>query len=355
MMWLVAIVAFILILGLLIFVHELGHFIVAKKAGVQVQELGLGFPPRLIAIKRGETTYSLNLIPLGGFTKMLGEEDPTHPRSFAAKGIGIRFLILSAGPIMNLLLPIILFSIAFMIPSQITVEDVVVDSVAPGSPAETAGIVPGDTILSVNGHSVQNRGDASYYINLNLGKTTPFLLRGQDGSQRTVMLTPRWNPPEGQGAIGIVFPSEPVNAHTVSESYPPWEAIPLGAQTTWESFILIKNEVVTWFARHTAPQVVGPVGIFQLTGEVARAGVDSLMRFAAFISINLAIINLLPIPALDGGRILFLGIEGIRRGKRISPERERQINLVGFALLLTFILVITYFDIARLIEGRSIF
>lgn len=354
MIWLVAIVAFILILGLLIFVHELGHFIVAKKAGVQVQELGLGFPPRLLAIKRGETTYSLNLIPLGGFTKMLGEEDPAHPRSFASKGIGIRFLILSAGPLMNLLLPIILFSIAFMIPQQVMVEDVMVDSVAPGSPAETAGIVPGDTILSVNGHPVQNRGDVSYYINLNLGKTTSFLLQGQDGSQRTVMLAPRWNPPQGQGAIGITFPKEPVNAHTVTESYPPWEAIPLGARTTWESFILIKNEIVTWFMGNT-PQVVGPVGIFQLTGEVARAGVDSLMRFAAFISINLAIINLLPIPALDGGRIGLLGLELIRRGKRISPERERQINLVGFALLLTFILVITYFDLARLIEGRSIF
>jgi regulator of sigma E protease len=343
-----AIIAFILILGLLIFVHELGHFITAKRAGVLVEEFGIGFPPRLFAIKRGETTYSLNLIPLGGFTKMKGEEDPSHPRSLASKSIGTRFLVLSAGSFMNALLPIFLFALAFMIPSQVTAGDVVVQSVAEGSPAATAGIVEGDTILAVDGHAVRNLSDVAYYTHLNLGENIPIELE-----RETVWLTPRWNPPQGQGAIGVEMEWPMPNAHAITESYPPWEAGPRGARTTWESIILLKNEVVSWF-HGNSPQVAGPVGIFQITEEVTGAGIDPLLRLAAFISINLAIINLLPIPGLDGGRLAFVTLEWIRRGKRISPQKEQLAHIIGFMLLITLVIVVSYFDISRLMGGGGI-
>lgn len=347
---LIALIAGILILGALVFVHELGHFLAAKATGVQVLEFGIGFPPRLWSFKRGETTYSLNGIFLGGFVRLQGEEDPSHPRSFASKSKRVRCLILSAGSAMNVLLPILLFSIAFMIPQQVVEGQVVVREVVADSPAQRAGIEPGDAILSVAGHEVRNSGELAYYIHLNLGKNIPIGLKGP-GGERTVTLTPRWNPPEGQGAMGISM--EVIDAHLVSQSYAPWEAVPLGARTTWESLILIRNEVTTWFLGKT-PQVVGPVGIFQVTGEVARAGVDSLLRLTAFLSINLGIINMFPIPALDGGRVALVALEGMRRGKRLSPERERMINLIGFALLLTLIIMISFFDISRVIRGEGL-
>ncbi len=347
---LLALIAGILILGLLIFVHELGHFITAKATGVQVQEFGIGFPPRIWAFQRGETTYSLNWIFLGGFVKLLGEEDPTHPRSFASKSKRVRCLILCAGSFMNVLLPIILFSIAFMIPQQVVEGTVIVREVSPDTPAEAAGIEPDDIILSVAGHEIKNTSDLAYYTQLNLGKSTSVGLSGPSGD-RTVTLVPRWDPPEGQGPMGTTI--QLIDTYTVSQSYLPWEAVPMGAQTTWESLIMIRNEVTTWFQGNT-PEVVGPVGIFQITGEAARVGIDALLMLAAFLSINLAVINMFPIPALDGGRVALIVLEGIRRGKRLSLEHERMINLIGFAFLITLMIVIGFFDVSRVIQGEGI-
>ena len=196
-------VSFIGILILLVFAHEFGHFITAKLARVKVEEFGIGFPPRIISFKRGETTYSLNAIPLGGFTKMLGEEDPTLPGSLASKSIPIRLLVLSAGSLMNILLPILLLSISFMIPHDMVLEKVQVQEVAAGSPAQIAGIEPGDTILAINDRTIKNRGDVGYIIQLNLGSEVNVLLQKGELGQREVSLKPRWNPPEGQGATGI--------------------------------------------------------------------------------------------------------------------------------------------------------
>lgn len=348
----VTIIVFILILGLLIFVHEMGHFIAARLTGVKVEEFGMGFPPRLFAIKRGETVYSLNLIPLGGFCKMLGEEDPSEPRSLASKRPLTKLFVLGAGPVMNAVLPIVLLTIAFMIPRQVVVGDVVIEEVAPNSPAAAAGIEPGDTVLSINGHSIQNIGDLIYDVHLSLGEETTLELEAEDGSQKVVTLVPRWAPPEGEGPVGVALGM--VNTYEVSEHYPFWEAVPKSATTLWETFELIRNEVRSWFARGTAPQVGGPVAIFQITGEANAAGPSYLLQFAAFLSLNLAIINLLPLPALDGGRIVFVLLEVVRRGKRVSPRTEGLIHLVGFVMLIGLILVITYFDILRAIRGESI-
>jgi regulator of sigma E protease len=345
-------IVFIFILAGLIFVHELGHYATARMAGVKVEEFGIGFPPRIFGYKRGETVYSLNWIPLGGFCKLLGEEDPSDPRSLAAKSVPVRLMVLGAGSFMNIMLPFLLLSIAFMVPRQVIVGDVFVEDVAAESPAAVAGFQPGDAILSVAGDDVQNIGDIVYGIHLNLGEETSFTLLGADGTERTVTAVPRWDPPEEQGAVGIQLRMD--NLREVSESDPFWRAIPKSFTTVGETFALLRNEVTTWFVRETPPQVTGPVGIFQLTGEVSEAGPSYLLQFAAFLSLNLGLINLFPLPALDGGRIVFVLIEVARRGKRVSPRTEGLVHLVGFVMLITLMLVIGYFDVVRVISGESL-
>jgi regulator of sigma E protease len=345
------VVSFIGLLVLLIFAHEFGHFITAKLAKVKVEEFGIGFPPRLVSFKRGETTYSLNAIPLGGFTKMLGEEDPKLPGSLASKSIPIRILVLSAGSLMNILLPILLFSISFMIPHDMLSEQVQVTEVAAGSPAQTAGIEPGDTILAISDRTIKNRNDVGYLIQLGLGSEINILLQRGELGQQEVSLKPRWNPPEGQGATGITITG--VDSTIFRESYPIWKAVPSSITHCWEILVLFKNEVVGWFIRGTPPQLTGPIGIAEITGEMAKAGLSPLLEFAALISINLAIINLLPFPGLDGGRLIFVALEWVRRGKRISPKREGLVHLIGFIVLILLIMVISYYDISNIIHGES--
>jgi len=351
-MFVVTLIIFLLILGLLIFVHEGGHFIVAKLSGIKVEEFGMGFPPRIFGIRRGETIYSLNWIPLGGFCKMLGEEDPSAPRSFASKRPAVRLATLAAGPLMNAILPIVLLSIAFMVPREVVVGDVVIDQVVPDSPAAEAGIVPGDTVLSINGNSIQNIGDVIYDIHLKMGEKITLELKDADGNLKTATLIPRWNPPPGEGAVGIAMTM--VNTGNVSQSYPFWEAVPKSISSIGDTFVLMRNEVTSWFVQKKAPEVAGPVGIFQLTGEVREAGPSYIIQFTAFLSLNLAIVNILPLPALDGGRIVFVLLEVVRRGKRVSPRTEGLIHYVGFAMLIALILVISYFDILRVVRGESL-
>ena len=200
----ITIVAFLVVLAVLIIAHELGHFTTAKAFGVKVEEFGIGFPPRLFSIKRGETKYSLNAIPLGGFTKMAGEVDPEVERSLAGKSIGVRILVLSAGSLMNFLLPLLLFSIAFMVPHSVVVGQVVVAEVLPDSPAAMAGIQPEDIIISINGKTLNSTVDLSREIQLNLGKEITIVISHNDSVTEEVQLTPRWQPPEGQGATGIL-------------------------------------------------------------------------------------------------------------------------------------------------------
>ena len=352
----ITIVAFLGVLAVLILAHELGHFTSAKAFDIKVDEFGLGFPPRLIGVRRGETLYSLNAIPLGGFTKMAGEEDPKVPRSLASKGVGTRLIVLSAGSIMNALLPILLFSIAFMIPHNVVIEPTVVEIVNPGSPAARAGIEPGDTLLGVNGKLTNNFSEFQRYVQLNLGKEITILVKHSDSTTEEIQVIPRWKPPKDEGAIGIKRDIEFAlsNRTIVSQHEPFWKAIPMGASECIEAFVLFKNEVLRWVIGTTLPQLTGPVGIAQLTGEAAKAGISPLLEFTGFISINLAIINLLPLPALDGGRIVFVLLEWVRRGKRVSPKTEGLVHLIGFAMLIALILVITHQDIIRIISGDSL-
>ena len=344
--------AFVGIIVVLIIAHEFGHFIVAKASRVRVNEFGLGFPPRVLSVKRGETVYSLNAIPLGGFTKMAGEEDPKVPRSLASKRIGTRILVLSAGSLMNIILPLLLFSIAFMIPHNLVMGQVLVEEVALNSPAAMAGIEDGDTVLSINEKPVRNIGDLHRYIQLNLGREATILVRHSDSTTENVQVIPRWRPPEGQGAIGIRV--NMLNSTIVRQSEPFWRAAPLAVSACMETFVLFKNGILSMIIGAAPVEVAGPVGIAQITGQVAKAGISPLLEFAAFLSINLAIINIFPLPALDGGRIAFVLLEWVRRGKRVPPKTEGLVHLIGFAALIGVIMVITYHDIIRITSGGSL-
>ena len=348
----ITIVAFVGVLLVLVLAHELGHFATAKISRIRVDEFGIGFPPRLLSIRLGETRYSLNAIPLGGFVKMAGEEDPKIPRSLASKSISTRLLVLSAGSLMNFLLPLLLFSVALIVPHNQPKGQIMVEEVAPNSPAARAGIRPDDTILRVNDKPVNNSGHLYHYIQLNLGKEITVLVQHDDSAKETVQVIPRWKPPANQGAIGILISTS--NQTSVRQHLPFWKALPTGVITCIETFILFKNGIISMIIGTAPMGVTGPVGIAQVTKEVVRAGFSPLLEFAAFLSINLGLINIFPLPGLDGGRIAFVLLEAVRHGKRISPKTEGLVHFIGFALLMVFILAITYQDIIRIISGESL-
>jgi len=345
---LTTLVAFFFVLAIVVIAHELGHFATAKACGVKVEEFGIGYPPRIMAVKYGETEYSLNWVPLGGFTKMAGEEDPKIERSLASKSVGQRLIVLSAGSLMNFILPFLLLAIAYMIPHDIVVGDVSVAEVVASSPAEAAGIQAGDIILEINGKPINNTADVSRYIQLSLGNEMTILLQHSDGTTEKVTVVPRWNPPEGQGSVGFAIKTE--NAIVEKRSDNPWVAFKNGTTEAFETLVLFKNGILSLFiGTSSATELVGPVGIAQITGEVAQAGISPLLEWTAFFSLNLAIINLLPLPALDGGRIIFVLLEWIRGGKKVSPETEGKIHFIGFALLIMLMVAVTFQDIGRII------
>ena len=349
---LITVIALLGVLIVLVMAHECGHFFTARFTGVRVEEFGLFFPPRIFGIKRGETLYSINALPIGGFVKMAGEEDPNIPGSLASKSYWVRTLVLASGSIMNAILPIILFSIAFMIPHNILSGNVVVDDVTANSPAAQAGIQAGDTVVMVDNNTVRNIGDVQRNIQLKLGQEIDILVEHKDATQENFRVMARWQPPEGQGATGIVVRlNEPA---TIRESYPFWKAIPMGVEECIETYVLFKNAIIGMIIGTVPAVVAGPVGIAEITGAAARAGFSYLLQFAAFFSINLAIINIFPLPALDGGRIVFVLLQWIRRGKRVSPRLEGIVHTVGFFALIAAMVAITYQDIVRIITGESL-
>lgn len=339
---------------LLVFVHEAGHFFVAKAAKVKVHEFGFGYPPRLIGVKRGETEYSINAVPLGGFVRLAGEEDPREQGSLAGKSAPIRFAVLIAGSAMHVLLAIIIFTTLFMVPTSVVTggEQVQIKQVITGSPAEAAGIQAGDIVVRADGQPVIGFEDLKNAVDAHQGtEITLDLLR--EGAEVQVQVTPRLDPPPGQGAMGISYGWAVL--HTETQSYPFWQAVPKAVSYTFTIPVLLKDGIVQMIEQRDLSGLGGPVGIAQATGEVANMGVAPLFNWIGVLAMMLAVMNLLPIPALDGGRLLLLAIEVVRRGKRIAPEKEKLVHLIGFALLLMLVLVATYNDILRIIEGRSIF
>jgi regulator of sigma E protease len=283
---------------------------------------------------------------------MLGEEDPEAPGSLASKSRLARAFVLTSGSAMNILLAIALLSAVYMIgtltPDE-TQPGAGIYGVAPGSPAEEAGLRLGDTVTEVDGQPVADSEALSTYTRARLGQEISLTVRRNGTVLPIVAITPREEYPDGEGPMGIS-----IGVPLVVKSYPIWEAIPRGVYETCLWFFAIFGWAVAVIRGLVAPQVAGPIGIVQATSEAVSYGLTDTMRFAAFLSTQLGIINMLPFPGLDGGRLVFVVLEALRRGKRVSPQREGLVHIIGLAILLAFILVVSYFDVIRLASGGSL-
>ncbi len=352
----VSIIFFIIILSVLVLVHELGHFIMAKRAGILIEEFGFGLPPRLWGKKIGETIYSINWLPFGGFVKMHGEdgeEVKKQERAFFNKPKRVRVIILLAGVVMNFLLGIVLFGAIYTkvgIPEE--VDYLIVTGIAKDSPAEKAGIKLEDKIVEVKGvTNWQKEG-----LGKEFGKFTgehkgeEIELKLEDGREIRVKLRTEGEIPEGQGALGIAV----VNVDTVL--YPYWQRpfrgmwVGLKEALAWGKEIIVSLGMMIYglFRGEVPKDVAGPVGIYQISQGVIKRGFLETLQFVAILSINLSILNLLPIPALDGGRLLFIAIESVFR-KRIKPEIEQMIHLAGIAFIIGLMILVTVNDVRRLL------
>jgi len=375
---------FIAILSLLVFVHELGHFLAAKKAGIFVEEFGFGLPPRIWGKKIGETIYSINALPIGGFVKLYGEDGPSFAKASAGKAyfeksIPRRLSVLLAGVTMNVVLAIVSFSILYFvlgIPTKTGKIKIV--GITKDSPAQFAGLKEEDQIIGVDGQRVlsvdefvQLTGEkAGNKIQLEIGRDKDNPCKPLEGNQvlggatsseqgfnclgknLLVSLIPRESPPEGEGALGVVI------SEIELKKYPWWQMPYLGAREgfkeslSWAGMILssLKKTLVTLIVMGKVPRdVAGPIGIFQITGQVAKDGFLAILQFLGILSVNLAIINILPFPALDGGRLIFLGYEVVFR-RKVSPKIEILVNQIGMAILLSIMALITVNDVLRLLK-----
>ncbi len=347
---------FAVVLGLLVFVHELGHFILAKLWGITVEEFGFGYPPRLFKIAEiNGTEYTINLLPLGGFVRLAGEEDPSVPGSFASKSRLARATTLVAGSAMNALLGIAIYTMIFTIGAPVPAPDrpgVGIYEVEPGSPADQAGLRVGDTILQVDdlklGPGAVNQLKA--YVDAHAGQPVRLIVERNGKVLDPIVLVPRVHVRENQGAMGVR-----IGEALARKSYPLGTSLWLAVREAIRVVILTFG-VLGDVLRGLVPlgsAVAGPVGIAQATGEVARFGPIWLMNFTALLSVNLALINLMPFPALDGGRLVFVILEALRGGRRIDPRKERLVHIIGMAVLLSLMLFVSYFDLVRIFSGGS--
>ena len=318
-------------LVLLIVAHELGHFSAAKAFGMYVEEFGIGFPPRLFSRKRGETRYSLNLIPLGGFVKLHGELDNTSARSFMREKAWKRAIVLVAGVVMNFIAGSLLFSAVLWMgaPPAVFISEVVT-----GSPAEGAGLQQGDI---VDGFTDPNVFMA--YVKKHGGERITLSVT-RAGAHKAISIVPRAHPPRGEGALGIAL------VGGGAEGVGGWDGLRGGFVMAYSTAWSVITGLAAIFYEPQA--IVGPVGIFRVASGAGAIGFAYVIQLLGVISLNLAVLNLLPIPALDGGRLFFIVVEKIRR-KQFSPQFELRANSIGFALLIAFVVVVTAKDIIALL------
>lgn len=429
----IVIIIFIVSLVVIVSLHELGHFLAARRAKVKVEEFGIGLPPRIFGIKRGDTVYSLNAIPLGAFVKTPGENDPAVPDGLAGKGPWTRLGVYAAGPLINIFLAFILLNAFFMLPSSVVAGNgVMVHTVVENSPAEEAGIKAGDIILEVNGSPIHTWGDMQNMINSGQdGEEMAFLLQ-RDGSQSEHSLKPAYDPALGRRTIGVllcwnmvsqvqkdslaeeagirtgdtilsingqpVYSSESLSSilslinanekvdlillrgqeaietslikgaefvhqlggmqlnwvdglHIEQQRLPVWKAVYLGGSFVIHTPSLI-IDAIPLLKEDPSLAMVGPIGAGQLTIELVRSfGFSNMLFMAGFLSLAIGLFNLIPIPPLDGGGMLVGFVEGIRRGKRLSPRAVKLAYTIGTAFLITLMVVVTFSDIHRLVSG----
>lgn len=358
-------IAFIIILGLLVLVHEFGHYIIAKRQGLLVEEFGFGFPPKIFGWKRGETLYSINLIPLGGFVKILGEdgEEKNNPRSFSSQRVLIRIAIVCAGVLMNffLMVAILMFGNFWGLPKVVDnnispfadVKDLKIQilEIAANSPAELADLKIGDELVSavVNDDflAVKDVEGLQNFIEKHKGESVILKIKRQNEIfDKSVFARPFH--PQNEGALGISL------AKTAIVSYPVYlapiygikDSIYLTGHFFQALFFLFKNLIIKG---KVLGEVGGPVQIALLVNEMTQMGFPFVLQFTALLSLNLAILNILPFPALDGGRLIFLIIEGIRK-KSVNSSVEKIIHLIGFIILIILVILITIKDITKLFK-----
>jgi regulator of sigma E protease len=357
-------IIFILILVALILVHEFGHFIVAKLSKIKVEEFGIFFPPRIFAIKKGETEYSFNWLPFGGFVRIFGEnhnEHATDPRSFASKPRYTQAAVVVAGVVMNILFAWAALSVGYMVglPSSIDsgrageLQDVktTIVAVLPESPAQKAGVLPEDVVTSIGTgliapHKLETADDVQAFIAAH-GEESIILTVMRDGEEKTFIARPAEGLVEGRKALGVQLGDVGVL------QLPPHLALVEGAKLTYRMTIGTAQGLVGFFsqiARGVADftTVAGPIGIVNIGAGAVTDGFAAAVVLTAVISINLAIINLLPIPGLDGGRLVIILVESIIR-RPVSQKITVALTVAGFALLITLMIVVSYHDIVRLV------
>ena len=349
---------FIISLAIIVLLHELGHFIAGKYFKVKVEEFGIGFPPRILKLKHKETIYSINSIPLGGFVKFSGEENPNDPQSLESKPAYQRFIIIAVGPLINLVLAIILFSSIYMIPRDAIHGNITINSVVENSPAESAGILPGDIITLINDEKIKNPYQVEYLLNYHQNNYLNWeVARGNENLP--IQLKPIYDSTQKKYIAGINI--EIVDPYKVSISYNPLQAIQKGTSTMVDFLIMTKNEISSAITGTKPLVVAGPIGMAQAYQELNTQNNFSLkqkilftINLMAIINLTLAIFNFLPIPALDGGRLFFILIEMIRGGKKISIMTERLIHVAGFFTLIMIAIIISWADLMRIFNGESI-
>jgi len=328
-------IASIFVFGLLILVHELGHYFVARLTGIKVLELAIGFGPKLIGWTKNDIDYSLRAIPLGGFCRLLGEnpEEASEPESFPQQPLLSRAAVLLAGATMNLVLAIIVFFVIFFfIVGVPNTDSSRIGYIVEDSPAEAVGLEAGDMITAIDSNPVEKWEDVLTLISAKPNEEIRLVIE-REGAVKELAVVTEVGPEENRGMIGI------------GPEIQKYSFIP-SARFSLERFGTVIYSIFQVVTGQAPLDVAGPVGIIFVIGEVAQTGFVNLLLLTALISISLGIMNLLPIPALDGGRLFFLLVEAIR-GKRIDPEKEGFIHFIGFALLIMLILFITYQDILR--------
>ncbi len=354
----ITILTFVIVLGVLIFIHEFGHYIVAKKTGIRVEEFALGFGPRIFSRQKGETLYSIRLIPLGGFCNMTGEFPPDDDvdeeemriyrqaeqegRCFHQKSIWKRFLVIFMGPFMNFFLAALIFILIFSVfglPVDSS-KSTIIGELDPSKPAAEAGLKPGDKIISVADKEVKSWEDMAKIIHNSTGEEINIRFN-RKGEIKSISVIPEYNKDIDAGVVGI-YP------RLIREKVGIFKAIKLGIYQTYRVIYFTIVGFIQMISQRSTEGLGGPVMIASIVGQAARVGLSNLLNWMAIISINLGIINLLPFPALDGGRILFIIFE-IIRGKPVPPEKEGFVHFIGFIILITLMIFIIYRDIVRAI------
>lgn len=343
----------IIVLGVLIFFHELGHFLAAKRLKVGVIKFSLGFGPKLIGKRVGETEYLISAVPLGGYVKLVGE-DPNEPvdnpeKDFSTKPIWTRVKIILAGPFFNLLFAVIVFSGVYMVGMPVYSSLPKIGQVQDKSPAMKAGLKTGDLIVAINQKKINKWEEMAEFIHDYPGKEIIVQVE-RGGKSRAIPITPESKKVMDSSGKEIIIGLIGINPTLEFQRYNPFMAVIKGLEETWTITELTVVSIVKIIQKQISPKTIGgPILIFQLAGEVFKLGIITLARFTALLSVNLAILNLLPIPILDGGHLLFFLIEAVR-GKPVSIKKREIAQQIGLVLLVCLMLFAFYNDLMRVFE-----